>query len=551
MTTPNIINSDMYKLHIDLNTDLDPSGSIIYYVLNNSSDDNINCIFNLFLSTLETGKTVTVTLDQYDNDIIRVTENFTLTSSSSNVQKTINLYTQLLKITLSTNAVFDGHIFGNIKKSQVTTIATTSSSTSINVSFDKMNYDAFGRLRVSNPFTLFDSQNRYSKSEKFTDISNNGAHALFNSLDTTVDLSVANQLNSTVVRESKVVFPYQPGKSLLIKNTFAFNSLSGNNLLQRVGYYSNYGNATYNAPYNPKNGIYLDASGSVISICKANNSNVTKVLQANWNNYTFSGEAPYFITLDLTKGQIFWIDIEWLGVGSVRTGFVINGQLIIGHTFHHANLETTTYMQTACLPIRYEIINTTNTGAGGTLKQICSTVMSEGGYENYSYVTHAGWENALYTISEPNSRIYIPLVSIRLKSGRFDSIVVPCQLAILLSTADNLQYKFILNGTLGGTGAINPVWKSPNTTSNVEYDISANRLTGGIELNSSYIYQNAALSLTSRNDFNLQLGKYFNGIVDNLPTYASDTLTVVTSLVKAGTSPYTISAMLGWYDIIK
>ena len=546
MSSGKVINSDMYKLHIDLNTDLDSSGTIIYYVLNNSSDDNINCIFNLFLSTLEIGKTVTVTLDQYDNDIIRVTENFTLTSSSSNVQKTINLYTQLLKITFNSTA-FDGHIFGNIKKTQVTTIATTSSTTSINVSFDKMNYDAFGRLRVSNPFTLFDSQNRYSKSEKFTDISNNGAHALFNSTDTTVDLSVTNQLNSTAVRESKVVFPYQPGKSLLIMNTFAFNSLSGNNLLQRVGYYSNYGNATYNTPYNPKNGIYLDASGSVISMCKANNSTVTKVLKDNWNNYTFSGEAPYFITLDLTKAQIFWIDIEWLGVGSVRTGFVINGQLILGHTFHHANLESTTYMQTACLPIRYEIRNTT-TGAGGSLKQICSTVMSEGGYENYSYVTHAGWENALNTISSGNSRLYIPLVTIRLKSGRFDSIVVPCQLAILLTTADNLQYRFILNGTVGGTGNNTPTFRSVNATSNVEYDISGNSLTGGIELNSSYIYQNAALSLTSRNDFNLQLGKYFNG---DLTTYASDTLTVVTSLVKTTGSSYDISAMLGWYDIIK
>jgi hypothetical protein len=547
MTTPNIINSDMYKLHIDLNNDLDSSGTIVYYILNNTSDDNINCIFNLFLSTSETGKTVTIKLQQYDNDQVKISENIILSSSSSYIQKAINLYTQMLKITC-TSTQFDGHIYGNIKKTQVTTISTTNTATSINVSFDKMNYDAFGRLRMAQPFTLFDSQNKYSKSERFTDISNNGAHALFNSTDSSVDLSVTNQLNSTVVRESKVVFPYQPGKSLLIMNTFTFNSLSGNNLLQRVGYYSNYGNATYNAPYNPKNGIYLDASGSVISICKANNSNVTKILQANWNNYTFSGEAPYFITLDLTKAHIFWIDIEWLGVGSVRTGFVINGQLILAHTFHHANIETTTYMQTACLPIRYEIRNTT-TGTGGSLKQICSTVISEGGYENISYVTHAGWENKVNGILALVSQTYIPLVTIRLKSGRFDSIVIPCQLAILLSTADNLQYKFILNGTLGGTGNNAPTFRSVNALSNVEYDISANSLTGGIELNSSYIYQNAILSLSSRNDFNLQLGKYFT---TNLTTYASDTLTVVTSLVKTGNgSDYNISAMLGWYDIIK
>ena len=29
-------------------------------------------------------------------------------------------------------------------------------------------YDAFGRLRVSEPFTLFDSQNRYAEDDQFS-----------------------------------------------------------------------------------------------------------------------------------------------------------------------------------------------------------------------------------------------------------------------------------------------------------------------------------------------------------------------------------------------
>lgn len=286
MSTPNIITSDIYKLHIYLNTDLDPSGSIVYYILNNNTDNYINCVLNLFLSTTATGKVVNVKLEHYDNEEIKITENVSLTSSSALLQKTIILYTQLLKISFITDA-FDGHIYGNISKTRVNTISTISTNTSLNVSFDKMSYDAFGRLRMSQPFTLFDSQNRYSKNENFTDISMNGANVLYNSTDLTIDLSVANQSNSTAIRESKVVFPYQPGKSLSIMNTFAFNDISGNNLLQRVGYYSNYGNATYNAPYNPKNGIYLEASGSSIYMCKANNSTVTKVLKSSWNNYTF------------------------------------------------------------------------------------------------------------------------------------------------------------------------------------------------------------------------------------------------------------------------
>ncbi len=547
MTNPNIIKSDIYKLHIYLNTDLDPSGSIVYYILNNNTDNYINCVLNLFLSTTVTGKTVNVKLEHYDNEEIKITENLTISSSSAYLQKTINLYTQLLKISFLSDA-FDGHIYGNIKKTQVTTISTTSSTTALNVNFDKMNYDAFGRLRMSQPFTVFDSQNRYSKSERFTDCSNNTTGtATFNSTDSSIDLTVTNQLNSTVVRESKTVFPYQPGKALLIMNTFAFNDISGNNLLQRVGYYSNYGNATYNAPYNPKNGIYLEASGSSIYMCKANNSTVTKVLQSSWNNYTFSGESPYFITLDVKKAQIFWIDIEWLGVGSVRCGFVINGQFILAHTFHHANIESTTYMQTACLPIRYEIRNTT-TGTGGSMKQICSTVISEGGYDNTSYITHAGWGNAIKAIpNDATSLTYLPLVSIRLKTGRFDSIVIPSQASILLDTADNIHIKFILNGTLSGSGSNTPTFRSVNDSSNIEYDISANGISGGTEINSTYLYQKGTLNLSSKNDFNLQLGKYFT---NDLVTYSSDILTIVSSVVGS-TNAYNISALLGWFDIIK
>lgn len=546
MSTPNIITSDIYKLHIYLNTDLDPSGSIVYYILNNNTDNYINCVLNLFLSTTATGKVVNVKLEHYDNEEIKITENVSLTSSSALLQKTIILYTQLLKISFITDA-FDGHIYGNISKTRVNTISTISTNTSLNVSFDKMSYDAFGRLRMSQPFTLFDSQNRYSKNENFTDISMNGANVLYNSTDSTIDLSVANQSNSTAIRESKVVFPYQPGKSLSIMITFAFNDISGNNLLQRVGYYSNYGNATYNAPYNPKNGIYLEASGSSIYMCKANNSTVTKVLKSSWNNYTFSGESPYFINLDITKAQIFWVDIEWLGVGSVRCGFVINGQYILAHTFHHANIESTTYMQTACLPIRYEIRNTTS-GSGGNLKKICSTVISEGGYENSSIITHAGWGNKIKEIPNDSSSItYLPLISIRLKTGRFDSIVIPSQASILLDTADNIHIKFILNGDVSGTGNNTPYYRSVNEKSNVEYDISANTLTGGSEINSTYLYQKGTLNLSSRNDFHLQLGKYFT---NDLVTYSSDVLTIVSSVVGS-TNAYNISAILGWFDIIK
>jgi len=144
-------------------------------------------------------------------------------------------------------------------------------------------------------------------------------------------------------------------------------------LTQRVGYYG------------ADNGFYLEQAGSSVSFVKRSvvtGSLVnTSVLQTNWNGDKLDGSGPSGLTLDLTKAQILWMDLEWLGVGSVRMGFVINGQFILCHTFNHANIIASTYITTASLPLRYEIFNTAGTSGTSTLKQVCSTVISEGGYE--------------------------------------------------------------------------------------------------------------------------------------------------------------------------
>lgn len=540
----NIINSDTYRLHININDIiLDLSGiySTSYYILNNNSNENLHCSLDVFLSTTILSKTVTIKIEQFDNDVVKITENLFISSSSTYTQKTFAFYTQITKITFTFDSNFDGHIYGNIKKLNSSYITNTNNN-SISINFEKTSYDAFGRIRISNQVTLFDAQNRYSKNEKFTEFMTLGGTSTYNSTNSTIELATTNTQGSMVIRESKCVFSYQPGKSLLIMNTFAFNNISGNNLIQRVGYYTNYNTATYNSPYNPKNGIYLEASGNIIYMCKANNNNVTKIPQSEWNSYKFEGDSPNSIRLDLTKTQIFWMDIEWLGVGSVRTGFIINGTFIIAHIFHHANIETTTYMQTACLPIRYEIINTT-TGSGGTMKQICSTVISEGGYDSSSIISHAGNDNNQKSITNGSSKTYIQLVTIKLKNNRFDSIVIPSQLSVIAGSTDILIYKLLLNATI-----TNSIWNSAGTNSNVEYDISGTYTeNSGTEINSGYISSNGTVQLSSNKDFNLQLGKNFN---DSSSTYVTDTLTLVVSKVGSS-SAYDVAGMIGWYDIIK
>ena len=184
------------------------------------------------------------------------------------------------------------------------------------------------------------------------------------------------------------------------------------------------------------------------------------------------------------------MDLEWLGVGSVRIGFVINGQFIVCHTFNHANLITSTYITTASLPLRYEIFNTAGTTGSSTLKQICSTVISEGGYELRGAQQAVGTPiNAPRTLTTANT--YYPIVSIRLKSTRLDGIAVATALSVIGNTSGNFNWQIIRGGTTTAGS-----WISAGTNSSVEYNLTGTSFTGGRILASGYFTATASTSVS-------------------------------------------------------
>ena len=338
--------------------------------------------------------------------------------------------------------------------------------------------DAFGRLRVSNPMTLFDSSHRYKDNNLWNTSTASSGAAVFNTDAGLVDLNVTTTSGSKVYRETTKVFSYQPGKSLLVMTTFVLNPAKAN-LRQRVGYYG----AT--------NGMYLEldgAGGSVLSFVERSSVSgalvETKVAQSAWNYDKLNGTGPSGMTLDITKAQILWMDLEWLGVGTVRLGFVIDGKFILCHQFHHANLITSTYITTASLPLRYEIENTGATASNSTLKQICSTVISEGGYQLN------GLQQAVnIPITAPRSTsvagTYYPILSLRLKSSPnfLDAVIILTALSVLgTGNGVNYNWKVIASGTTtAGT------WVSAGSNSAVEYNITGTSFTGGRTLASGYL----------------------------------------------------------------
>jgi len=362
--------------------------------------------------------------------------------------------------------------------------------------------DAFGRQRVSNPLTIFDSQNRYQKDNQFSESTSTGGTITYTLAESTVNLNVTTTSGSEAIRQTYRVMPYQPGKGLLVLATFVMAD-GITNLRSRVGY------------FNDDNGVFFQKTGSTNAFVLRTSTSGTPsdartVNQADWNGDKLDGTGASGLTLNTSTAQILWMDFEWLGVGSVRCGFIINGQYIVCHTFNNANSLDKVYMTTAILPVRYEIKATAAIATGATLKQICSTVISEGGYQQAAANQFARRTAVLGSISTT----FLPLVSIRLASDSLGAVVLPVAIQAFPTTNQNYEVALFKNATL--TGA------SYNTTdfNHVDYDVSATAMSGGTMVLQDYLSSTAqgrSVSVTPAGyNFDLQLGVSLAGVSDVL-----------------------------------
>jgi len=394
------------------------------------------------------------------------------------------------------------------------------------VSIGGTNTDAFGRIRVSQPYTLFDSQNRYGIDSQFSTSTAGSGAATHLSNESSVNMAVSTTSGDEVVRQTFRVFPYQPGKSLLLLATFKMDTAK-TNLRQRVGYFGT------------ANGVFLEqgANGITFVLRTSTSGSVSDAryaAKASWNGDKLDGTGTSGITLDLTKTQILFMDFEWLGVGSVRCGFVINGQFIVAHTFHNSNIETAVYMTTAILPVRYEITNTGTVASSSAMKQICSSVMSEGGYEAVSNEFAARRTSVLGTIGNT----FLPMVSIRLNSSRLGAVVLPNRVVVLPTTNQNYEVALFKNATLTGASYVTGGFD------NVDYDVSATAISGGTMVQTDFITSSsqgrAVLAAPTGYNFDLQLGVSLAGV--------SDVYTIAIRTVSGATTGDAF-ASLTFYDL--
>lgn len=395
--------------------------------------------------------------------------------------------------------------------------------------------DAFGRLRVANPETIFDSKQIFDNQPLIYDDSevSGGSTTSTHSTDTASStIGVALNTAGRRVRQTFQRFNYQPAKSQLIFLTGTIDKTGGGTGITR-GF----------GIYDDDNGVFVrDNEGTLEMVIRSSTSGSAvnnAVSQDNWNLDKLDGTGDSGVTLDTTKSIILAIDFEWLGVGRVRTGFVIGGKVIYVHEFLHSNQLAGVYMSTPNLPIRYEIEND-GTGAASTLEHICSTVISEGGVQTNGVIRSAS-TGGTHLDADVENTIYAVL-GIRLKSTHIGATINLLTFAMQIQTAsENVEWSIRFNPTVGDTFSY---LGETNSAIEVATGDTLNTVTDGVLIDSGFFSStsggggsgNAEGALETA----LRLGAAIDGTVDEI---------VLCARPIGGSTGVDIEASITWREL--
>ena len=348
--------------------------------------------------------------------------------------------------------------------------ATSTNQTTINTSvrylLDRNNgtFDAFYRMRFTQPETIFDSKQIADKQILYWDdqlVSGSGGASTYNTNQASTTLTVANLTAGKRVRQTFRWFNYQPGKSHLIIMTGIWGS-ANTGIKRKAGLFQD------------NNGVFFDQQsdgmGVTIRTYTSGSAVDTRILQANWNIDKLDGTGASGIALDFTKTLIWFIDFEWLGVGTIRYGFFVGGRPYYCHEIHNSNINTLVYMSNPNLPLRYEIENT-GTGEAVGFTHICSTVISEGGHQTTG--SPRGFNRGSASLITLNNTNLFPLAAMRLNTNYKFTDITDLKFSFVCTSTAAFAWYLILNPTVTGTAFS----YTQLTNSGVEMDLTTTNAT--------------------------------------------------------------------------
>lgn len=327
--------------------------------------------------------------------------------------------------------------------------------------------DAFGAFRVSTQETLIEEKN-VSVSPLIGNKAENGGIVTRSAQRSSFILSTGGSANGSARRQSRQRAPYQPGKSQNCQLTFV-GSTPSDNIVQEVWFGDD------------NNGLGFIADGTEFYFFIRSDTSgtpvMTKIPRSSWID-PLDGTGESGIVLDLSKAQIFQLDFQWLGVGSVRFGFVFNGHWVICYQNNWSNIGDSVYLRNPNFPISWRIYSTGST-QGKTLEAICGKIASEGGFDRRGLSLAFETPDAGVDVSTALTEV----LAIRLTASGVElAAAFLSAVRILCTTNADFRYRVFINdtGMSGGT------W-IPKPGSLLEYNVTRTGTPGsGIQIDANY-----------------------------------------------------------------
>ncbi len=394
------------------------------------------------------------------------------------------------------------------------------------------------RAKVSTYETVFFNTFQYGKETDIWDESAvNGASAVHNANTNMIDIAVTNTLGSKIIRQTKNVQRYIPGRTST--STFAvrlstpvtgirrrFGMFDENNgfFFEDAGVIGSDGLPEYNVV------VRSSASGSLLE---------NRIPRTQWNGDKLNGAGPSGITADPTKQQIINFEYEWYGAGQILVGFTINGFNHVIHTFNHANISTVPWASTPFLPIRVELENLTGVAGTHYLYQGSNSIISEGEPDTLGIA-----ESILSPITGTvmaDANQWYPILSLRLKSTSLKGVVLPTSFQVITEDNTTIFYKVCRNTIIGTGGS---TWTNhPSIDAFTQYQTystpsSITEANSGISIVSGFATPSGAAVIDLNADASNQIGRTALGTV-------SDTITILCA--SSGTNKEVVAA-LTWIE---
>lgn len=254
---------------------------------------------------------------------------------------------------------------------------------------------------------------------------------------------------------------YSPGLGALIRFTALFTpGVAGSTQLIGIG--------------DESDGFFFGYSGASFGIFRRQNGTDNFTPQSSWNKDTLDGTGASGVLLDITKGNVYSIQYQWLGFGLIEFAIVSpSGKTILVHRIEYPNSSVDPSIFNPTLPLMAQVENTTN-NTNITLETPSGMGFIEGD-AGRALVTRNSALASKSSIATEEA-----VITIRNKStfqGKTNRIRIKFDfLSVSTTGTQAVQIKVIQNTTLGGT----PSFADVNTsTSVVDFDTAGTTATGG------------------------------------------------------------------------